>query len=156
MRSILLTLFLIVGFAAAAPAQQTSRPLPARSDSAAAAATVTRFHHALASADTAAVQRLLAPGARILESGAVETRAEYLSHHLGADMDFARAVPRESGEVHVEVRGDVAWASSTSSAEGTFRGRAIDSAGAELMVLTRVLDGWQIAAVHWSSRARQR
>jgi hypothetical protein len=28
----------------------------------------------------------------------------------------------------------------------------VNSAGAELMVLTRMPDGWRISAVHWSSR----
>jgi ketosteroid isomerase-like protein len=122
-------------------------------DSAAVVSVVDQYHRALASGDTAAVLRLLAPDAVILESGGVETRAEYLSHHLPGDIAFARAVPRERGPIRVVVRGDVAWATSTSTSRGEYRGRSINSAGAELMVLTRTPEGWKIAAIHWSSRA---
>ena len=52
----------------------------------------------------------------------------------------------------VVVRGDAAWVSSTSSTTGEYRGRQINSRGAELMVLSREPDGWKIRAIHWSSR----
>jgi ketosteroid isomerase-like protein len=122
-------------------------------DSTAVAAVVERFHAALASGDSATVLALLAPEARILESGGVETRAEYSSHHLPADMAFASAVARERGPVEVTVNGDVAWAVSTSRSQGTYRDRPVDSRGAELVVLTREDGGWRIQAVHWSSRS---
>ena len=41
----------------------------------------------------------------------------------------------------------------TSRTTGTYRERAINSAGAELMVLSRTADGWNIRAIHWSSRS---
>ena len=123
-------------------------------DSADVAATVSAYHLALGQGDTLRAVALLAPDAVILESGGVESLAEYRSHHLGADSEFARAVREERSPIRVVVRGDAAWASSTSSAKGTFRGRAIDSMGAELMVLVRTPDGWRIAAIHWSSRRR--
>ncbi|MFL5385010.1 MAG: hypothetical protein ACJ8GN_21020 [Longimicrobiaceae bacterium] len=53
------------------------------------------------------------------------------------------------------MRGEVAWAASTSTTQGEFRGRAINSEGAELMVLTRERGGWRIAAIHWSSHNRR-
>jgi hypothetical protein len=34
-------------------------------------------------------------------------------------------------------------------------GRAINSVGAELMVLVRSGSTWKIAAIHWSSRQRR-
>ena len=125
------------------------------SDSAVVAATVERYHRSLASGDSAAALALLAPDAVILESGDVESRAEYRSHHLSADIEFARAIPSQRGPVRVKVQGDAAWATSTSTTQGQFRGRAINSACAELMVLTRTPDGWRIAAIHWSSRTRR-
>jgi len=85
----------------------------------------------------------------------METREEYRSHHLPSDMEFARAVRSVDSPVQVEVRGDVAWAMSTNVAQGQFRGRAVNSVGAELMVLTRIAGQWKIAAIHWSSRARR-
>jgi hypothetical protein len=56
--------------------------------------------------------------------------------------------------VQVTLAGNVAWAASTSETRGSFNGRAIDSRGAELMILTRSPSGWVIRAIHWSSRSR--
>jgi ketosteroid isomerase-like protein len=119
------------------------------------AQTVERYHRALAAADSGAALALLADDAVIQESGDEESRAQYRSHHLAADIEFARAVRSQRGPVRVRVRGDVAWATSTSTAQGEFRGRAVNSAGAEMMVLTRERGGWRIAAIHWSSRTRR-
>ncbi len=124
-------------------------------DSASARAAVERFHAALAAGDSASALALLAPDVIILESGGVETRDEYRSHHLPGDMAFARAVKGERKVTRVVVRGDVAWVSGTSVTQGEYRGRQINSAGAELVVLTRSPEGWRIAAIHWSSRARR-
>lgn len=121
-------------------------------DSAAVATVVADFHDALTRGDTTRVLDLLSPDARILEGGGVETVGEYASHHLPADIAFASAVTRERGPLHVVVRGDVAWASSTSRVSGTYREREIDSRGAELVVLTRTDGRWKIEAIHWSSR----
>ena len=126
-----------------------------QADSAEVASVVHRYHHALAAGDSVAALALLTADAVILESGGMETRAEYRSHHLPADIEFARAIASERSEVGVRVQGDAAWASSTSTTQGEFRGRQINSAGAELMVLVRTPDGWRIAAIHWSSRARR-
>jgi ketosteroid isomerase-like protein len=87
------------------------------------AATVERFHRALASADCAGALALLTDDVQILESGGTEDGAEYRSHHLGSDIEFARAVPSRRGTTFVRVHDDVAWATSTSATEGTFRGR---------------------------------
>lgn len=123
-------------------------------DSAAVVEVVERYHAALAAGDTATAMSLLAPDAVVLESGGIETREEYRSHHLPADMAFARAVPRERGPIRVRINGNSAWAASTSTSRGTFREREIDSQGAELMVLRRTEAGWRIEAIHWSSRNR--
>lgn len=126
----------------------------ASTDSASVAETVHRFHGALAQGDSATALALLTDDVEVLESGGVESRAEYRSHHLGSDIEFARAVRSERGPLRVHVRGDVAWATSTSTTQGEFRGRPVNSAGAELMVLVRTPQGWRIAAIHWSSRRR--
>jgi ketosteroid isomerase-like protein len=148
LRPLLAAAVLVLACTARAGAQEAS------ADSAAAAATVHRFHQALAAGDSAAALALLTGDVEVLESGGVETRAEYRSHHLGSDIEFARAVPGRRGPVKVRVRGDVAWATSTSITEGIFRSRPVNSAGAELMVLVRTPEGWRIAAIHWSSRRR--
>lgn len=127
----------------------------AASDSGDVVATVTAYHAALAAGDSAAALALLAPDAIIVESGGVETRDEYRSHHLAGDIGFARVVKGERGPVRVVIQGDVAWATSTSTTQGEYRGRQINSVSAELMVLSRSSRGWQIRAIHWSSRARR-
>lgn len=151
--SILTAGALALGTPAAAGAQQPRARSAA--DSAEVAATVERFHRALAAADSTGALALLTQDVQILESGGREDRAEYRSHHLSSDIAFARAVPSERGATAVRVHGDVAWATSTSTTKGTFRMRPIDSSGAELMVLVRTPQGWRIAAIHWSSRSHQ-
>ena len=134
----------------------SSRPAMAQTaDSAHVVATVEAFHAALAGGDSAAALTLLAPDAIVLESGARETRDEYRAHHLPADIEFARTVESIAANMNVTIIGDVAWVSSSSTTRGTFRGRAVDATGAELMVLARSDSVWVIRAIHWSSRARR-
>ena len=118
-------------------------------------AAVTGFHAAVATGDTAKAIALLADDAVFLEAGGVETRAQYTQGHLPGDIDFEKNVAITRGPIRVTVLGQVAWASTTSEMKGTFQGRAVDSLGAELMVLSRNATGWQIRAVHWSGRARR-
>lgn len=139
----------------ASPPERGVTQAASASDSGDVVAVVNRYHAALAAGDSAAALALLADDAVILESGGVETRDEYRSHHLPGDIGFARAVQSQRGPVLVRVRGDVAWASSTSVTQGTYNGRAVNSTGAELMVLVRTASGWKISAIHWSSRARR-
>ena len=122
------------------------------SDSAAAIAVVDQFHTALRAGDSSSAATLLAPDLVVLESGDMEERAAYLAHHLTADVEFAKATAEQRDPAHATVRGDVAWVASTGRTRGTFRGREVNSVSAELMVLVRTASGWQISAVHWSSR----
>lgn len=146
LRPMLLAVF---GLAVAGPAIAQS------ADSVAVVAVIERYHRALAEGDSAAALSLLASDAVILESGGVETRDEYRSHHLPGDIQFARAMRSERGALRVVIQGDIAWVSSTSVTQGDYNGRAINSAGAELMVLARDAGGWRIRAIHWSSRSRR-
>ena len=123
-------------------------------DSAAAVSVLHRFHAALEKGDSATALSLLAPDVTILESGGIEMLAEYRSHHLAADIEFAKAIPSKRTVVSVKVAGDAAWVSSTSITEGQTGGRAVNSAGAELVVLRKVEADWKISAIHWSSRRR--
>ena len=139
----------------AAPAVAQHEGHGAQGDSAAVAAVVGTYNEALAKGDSVAALALLAEDAVILESGGVETRAEYRAHHLPADMRFAKAVPSQRGPVHVRVHGDVAWTTTVSTTQGEMNGRAINSTSAELMVLVRTPAGWKITAIHWSSGNRR-
>jgi len=149
----LATLMLATSLALASAGPAQARPVP--NDSAAVVRALDAFHDALASGDSTAALDLLAEDAMILEGGSVQTRAEYRAHHLSADIRFAGMVTRERGPIAVTVRGEIAWAVSTSTTRGEVRGRAVDSRGTELAVLVRAVDGWKITAIHWSSR-RQR
>lgn len=138
-------------------AQAASAPAPneaarSRTDSAAVVATVGRFHAALAAGDSSGALALLAADAIILESGGIETRDEYRSHHLPGDIAYARSSKSTRGPLHVTVRGDVAWASSTSTTTREGRNGVVNSSGAELVVLIRAGAEWRISAIHWSSR----
>lgn len=125
------------------------------SDSSDVAALVRRFDALMAAGDSTSLLALLADDAVILESGGLETRAEFRSHHLPADIAFARAIKGQQGPITVRVQGNVAWASSTTTVEGELRGRVINSVSAELMVFSRENGGWKIRAIHWSSRNRR-
>jgi ketosteroid isomerase-like protein len=73
---------------------------------------------------------------------------------LPADIAMAKAIKSARSPLRVVVQGDLATSTSTSVTTGTFRDRAIDSAGAELMVARRTAQGWRISAIHWSARRR--
>lgn len=128
---------------------------PAQRDSAEVVQTVTNYHKALTSGDSLTALTLLATDAVILESGGMETRSEYRSHHLPGDIAFARAVKSVRSPLKVVVAGSTAWTFGTSTAQGEFNGRPINSLGAESMVLTRTPNGWRIRSIHWSSRNRR-
>ena len=116
---------------------------------------VAAFHAALARADSAAALVTLAADVTIMESGDVQGLGDYRAHHLAADIAFARAVPSTTGPLSVTVVGDAAWVTSTSTTVGSFNGRAVNSTGAELMVLSKDSAGeWRIRAIHWSSHRR--
>ena len=149
----------MIGIGALAAAIIAMSPLSPPGDSASAAATVERFHAALAAGDSAGALTLIADDAVILESGDRESKSTYAAHHLGEDIAFARAVRSERGPLTVKVSGNVAWVTGLSTAHGEVNGRAINSAGAELIVLARVpgrgaSQGWKIRAIHWSSHRR--
>ena len=142
--------FLLLGAASLAVSAEAQQ-----NDSSAVVSVIERFHAALAAGDSTAALALLAPDVAVVESGGRETRDEYRSHHLPGDIAFARAVPRTRAPIAVTLAGDAAWAVSTSVTQGEYRGRAINSSSAELMVLTRSGSGWLIRAIHWSSRPRR-
>ena len=122
-------------------------------DSASVVAVVQQFHAALKSGDSSIVTRLISEDAVMLEGGTVETRAIYTANHLPADIEFEQAVPVVRGPIRAAVLGDAAWATCTYEMVGTFKGKPVNSIGTELMVLSKVPDGWRIRAVSWTSRA---
>ena len=144
----LLPFVVIAGCLSAAFHASAQAPDP---EAVAAQAVVRSFHDALRRGDAQAAQSLLAADAVILEGGHIETREEYLKHHLGADIQFAKAVPSTILRSEATVSGQTAWIRSATSSQGRWRNRDIKLSGAELVVLTRTAAGWEIRAVHWSS-----
>ena len=124
-------------------------------DSTAAVAAVDQFHAALAAADSARAVSMLTDDVLILESGAVQTRAEYLGGHLGADMKASGGSKGERTVLRVTVIGDVALVVSKTVTPPTGAQGSTGSEMAELMVVTKTAAGWKIRAVHWSSRRRR-
>lgn len=135
-----------------APQSPSPAEHAAQADSATPVDTVTAFHAALTSGNTAAALALLAEDVMIFESGGVESnRAEYASHHLQADAAFSAAVPRTLVSRAHGGEGDNAWVMSVETVAGTYRNRAINSRSVETMLLRRVAGQWRIAHIHWSS-----
>jgi len=119
-----------------------------------AATVVDAFYAALRRGDTKAALAFLADSALIFESGGVErSKAEYASHHLAADAAFSKAVSSRLTRRAGAAAGNFAWIASEGRASGTFRGRQIDQATAETMVLRRTGAHWKIVHIHWSSAA---
>ncbi len=126
-----------------------------RTDSAGAVAAVAQFHAALKDADSVRAVSLLAEDVMILESGAIQTRSDYLGHHLGADMKGSAGSKAERSVVRVSLAVGSAIVVSRSITPPTGAEGNTGSEMAELMVLSKTANGWQIRAVHWSSRKRK-
>ena len=120
-------------------------------DSTAVVQAVDQFHAALMARDSVGAMALLAPEAVVLEGGSLETRPEYASGHLSADMEFLSSMKREIATRTIRIEGSLAWVSTTSHMAGEYYGKKIESNGAELMILSRHQSGWLIEAIHWSS-----
>jgi len=149
MKRILLAVSLC--FLALQPAQAQS----VRSDSIAAIAAIDAFHAALRAGDSARVVGLLAADAVIIEAGTIETRAEYLAGHLGADIKASRGAPGERTVLAATIEGNVAFVTARTVTSTTGPQVTSVSELAELMVVARTDGVWKIRAVHWSSRRRR-
>ncbi|MEO5925798.1 MAG: nuclear transport factor 2 family protein [Bryobacteraceae bacterium] len=115
---------------------------------------VTAFHTAVKSGNATGAAQLLAVDAYFMESGGIETRAEYVTNHLPEDIKFEKEVTSAWKSYKVTVQGDVAWATSTEDITGTFEGKPVNLAVVELMVLSRQNGTWKIRSISWSSRRR--
>jgi ketosteroid isomerase-like protein len=95
---------------------------------------------------------VIAPDAVFLESGRLETRSEYETNHLPADIDFESQVTGKRGPMQVTFEGNTAWVIATTEYDGTFQGDPVSFVSAQLVVLTRDSGNWRIRTIHWSSR----
>lgn len=120
---------------------------------AAALAALDAFHAALGRGDTAGALARLADDVLIYEQGGAErSKAEYASHHLGSDAEFAKATRRELTTRRSFAAGDMVVVTSEARTTGRFRDRDIDTRGKETAVLRRTGGAWRIVHVHWSSQ----
>ncbi|WP_053333735.1 DUF4440 domain-containing protein [Gemmatimonas phototrophica] len=142
-------------FGGLAPRVRAQATPASPSDSAAAAATVERFHQALSAHDSVTAVSLLAYDALILESGVIESRADYVGHHLAADMKAGQGAKRTKTVLRVTVIGEVAYVVTKTATPATNADGSNGSDMAELMLLSKSGTGWTIRAVHWSSRRRR-
>src|SRR5688572_30942849 len=110
------------------------------------------FYGAIKKGDAAAAMTVIAPDAVFLESGRLETRAEYESNHLPADIEFESQVDGKRGPMRVTFEGDTAWVVAMTEYDGTFDGNPVNFVSAQLVVLTRETGPWRIRTIHWSSR----
>lgn len=115
--------------------------------------TMEAFHAALTAGDKEKALAALAPEVLIYEGGYVErSRDEYASHHLGSDMEFAKAATRKVLKLTERIDGKTAIVMEESETTGTFRGKDIHSFGTGTAVLEKRGDAWVIVHIHWSSR----
>ena len=120
-----------------------------------AATTVDAFHAALRTGRTDAAVALLADDALIFEGGGVEHgKAEYAAEHLNADAEFSKSVASLVTRRAGDSNGDWAWVASEGRTTGTYKGKAIDQATTETMLLRRDGSAWKIVHIHWSSGRR--
>ena len=112
-------------------------------------AVVDAFYGAITAGDAGAAMRLIAPDAVFVESGKIETRAEYEANHLPADIDFERHVKAMRGPMRVTFDGrDTAWVISRAEYD---EGNPEKYINTQLMVLTHDSGDWRIRTISWSS-----
>lgn len=148
-------LFCALGLLLSVHACASAPPPP---DEAGVTATLEGFYGAMKKADPAAAMSLIAPDAVFVESGRLETRAEYEANHLPADIEFESQVNGKRGPLQIRFEGNAAWVIATTEFQGTFQTEPVDFSSLQLMVLTRDAGvdagAWRIRSVHWSSRRR--
>jgi ketosteroid isomerase-like protein len=110
------------------------------------------FYGAIKRGDPMAAMSVIAPDAMFVESGKLETRAEYEKNHLPLDIDFERQITGKRGPLRITFAGDTAWVIATTEYDGKVDGGLVSFASSQLMVLTKDADAWKIRSIHWSSR----
>jgi nucleoid-associated protein YgaU len=112
-------------------------------------AVVDAFYGAVASGHPDDAMRLIAPDAVFVESGKIETRAEYEANHLPADIEFESQVKAVRGPARVTFDGrDTAWVISRAEYD---EGNPEKYINTQLMILTRDSGDWRIRSISWSS-----
>ena len=116
------------------------------------AAVLESFYGAIKRGDPQAAMSVIAPDALFVESGKLETRAQYEMNHLPADIDFEKQVTGKRDPLRITFKDDAAWVIATTTYDGKFEGAPVQFVSAQFMVLTKDGDAWKIRSIHWSSR----
>ena len=127
----------------------TSAPAPPKESD--VVAIVDKFYGGVKAGDTKTVMGLIAPDAVFVESGKIETRAEYEANHLPADVEFEKETKGTRGpsKVTFGANGNAAWVISRAEYD---EGNPEKYINTQLMVLTREVGGeWRIRSISWSS-----
>ncbi|HET9566721.1 MAG TPA: nuclear transport factor 2 family protein [Vicinamibacterales bacterium] len=127
----------------------SSAPPPNESD---VTSVIEAFYGAMKKGDAAGAMTVIAPDAVFLESGKLETRAEYEMNHLPSDIEFESQVSGKRGPMRVTFDGNTAWVIAMTDYDGKFQGDPVSFVSAQLVVLTRDSGKWMIRSIHWSSR----
>ena len=144
-----LTLSLVTQLLIAAPLLG-QQPAAAGGPEADVRAVAQAFGEALAKSDSTKALSLLHPDVLILEGSRAETKEQYRSGHLAADIRYAASVRRETLRDGVTILGESALFTRQQRSTGTSsRGAPIDRTSTEAMVLVRTPDGWRIRSIHW-------
>jgi len=141
----------VVAFLACCLLVACAAPAPNEQD---VIAVMESFYGAMKTGDTAAAMQNIAPDAVFVESGRLETRAEYETNHLPADIGFEKQVTGKRSPWQIKFQGDTAWGIASTDFVGTFDGSPVDFVSTQLAVLTRQDGAWRIRSIHWSSRRR--
>jgi ketosteroid isomerase-like protein len=128
------------------PACTSAPPPPNEAD---VKAVVDAFYGGISAGDPPAVMRLIAPDAVFMESGIIESRAEYEMNHLPADIEFESHVKPVRGPLRITFDGrDTAWVISRAEYD---EGNPEKYIITQLMVLTRDTGDWRIRTISWSA-----
>jgi ketosteroid isomerase-like protein len=114
------------------------------------------FYGAIKRGDKSAAMSVIAPDAIFIESGKLETRAEYEANHLPADIEFESQVTGKRNPPRITFAGDTAWVIATTEYDGKFEDAQVSFVSAQLMVLTQDSGVWRIRSIHWSSAPLER
>ena len=140
---------LLVGTSACARTQPDTA-----ADTAAVEAVVNGFYGAMKTADKAAAMALIHEDAMFVEGGRLETREQYETNHLPADIEFEQAVSGNRISTKVTIDRDAAWVIAETEFRGTFENEPVSFVSAQLVVLSRDAGDWRIRSAHWSSYRR--
>ena len=125
---------------------------PATHSDAEVASVLEAFYGAIKRGDAKAAMSVIADDAMFVESGKLETRAQYEMNHLPADINFEKQVTGKRDPLRITFKDDAAWVIATTTYDGTFEGAPVQFVSAQLMVLSKDGQTWKIRSIHWSSR----